>query len=138
MSFYRIYRPQVIEEIDNVAVRDQLLSLLSKDKKELPHAYLFTGPRGAGKTTAARVIAKLFNCTKPTKHGPCGVCEQCATIAGGRNMDVLEIDAASNRGIDEMRSLRDAINLAPSASAYKVYIIDEVHMLTTEAFNALL
>ncbi len=138
MSFYRIYRPQVIEEIDNVSVREQLLSLLSKDKKELPHAYLFTGPRGAGKTTAARVIAKLFNCTKPTKQGPCGTCEQCTTIASGRNLDVLEIDAASNRGIDEMRSLRDAINLAPSSAAYKVYIIDEVHMLTTEAFNALL
>lgn len=138
MSFYRTYRPQVIEEIDNVAVRQQLLLLLSKDKKELPHAFLFTGPRGAGKTTAARVIAKLFNCTKPTKHGPCGKCVQCVTIADGRNLDVLEIDAASNRGIDEIRQLRDAINLAPSGAAFKVYIIDEVHMLTTEAFNALL
>lgn len=138
MSFYRTYRPQVIGEIDNVAVREQLLSLLTKDKKNLPHAYLFTGPRGAGKTTSARVIAKLFNCTKPTKNGPCGKCEQCTTISDGRNLDVLEIDAASNRGIDEIRQLRDAINLAPSSSAYKVYIIDEVHMLTTEAFNALL
>ncbi len=138
MSFYRIYRPQVIEEIDNVAVRGQLLSLLSKDKKQLPHAFLFTGPRGGGKTTAARVVAKLFNCTKPTKSGPCGKCEQCVHIAQGTNLDVLEIDAASNRGIDEIRALRDAISLTPSGAFYKIYIIDEVHMLTTEAFNALL
>jgi DNA polymerase-3 subunit gamma/tau len=138
MSFYRIYRPQVIEEIDNVAVREQLLSLLTKEKQQLPHAFLFTGPRGAGKTTAARIVAKLFNCTKPTKHGPCGKCEQCTTIADGRNLDVLEIDAASNRGIDEIRQLRDAINLSPSSASFKIYIIDEVHMLTTEAFNALL
>ncbi len=138
MSFYRIYRPQVIEEIDNVAVREQLLSLLSKDKKKLPHAFLFTGPRGAGKTTAARIVAKLFNCTKPRKSGPCGTCDQCVSIADGRNLDVLEIDAASNRGIDEIRQLRDAINLTPSGAGFKVYIIDEVHMLTTEAFNALL
>lgn len=138
MSFYRIYRPQVIEEIDNVAVRQLLLSLLTKEKTQLPHAFLFTGPRGAGKTTAARVVAKLFNCTKPAKHGPCGMCEQCVSIAFGRNLDVLEIDAASNRGIDEIRQLRDAISLSPSSAAFKVYIIDEVHMLTTEAFNALL
>ncbi len=139
MSFYRIYRPQVIEEIDNVAVRNQLLSLLTKDKKQLPHAFLFTGPRGAGKTTAARVVAKLFNCTHPSaRSGPCGKCEQCTSIARGANLDVLEIDAASNRGIDEIRALRDAINLTPSSASFKVYIIDEVHMLTTEAFNALL
>lgn len=138
MSFYRIYRPQVIDEIDNAAVREQLLSLLEKEKKELPHAYLFTGPKGAGKTTAARVIAKLFNCEKPTKKGPCGVCEQCVSIASGRSIDVIEMDAASNRGIDEIRQLRDRIGLSPSSSLYTVYIIDEVHMLTNEAFNALL
>ncbi len=138
MSFYRTYRPQIISEIDNEAVRETLLSLLSKPKKDLPHAFLFSGPRGAGKTTAARVIAKLFNCEKPTKTGPCGACEQCVTISQGRNLDVLELDAASNRGIDEIRTLRDGIGLAPSAASYKIYIIDEVHMLTTEAFNALL
>ena len=138
MSFYRTYRPQVIDEIDNIAVREALLRLLSKDKKELPHAFLFSGPRGSGKTTAARVVAKLFNCLKPTKSGPCGVCEQCVSIAAGRNLDVLELDAASNRGIDEIRTLRDGINLTPAAGAFKIYIIDEVHMLTNEAFNALL
>lgn len=138
MAFYRTYRPQVIDEIDNVTVHERLLELLSKPKKDLPHAYLFSGPRGAGKTTAARVIAKLCNCEKPTKTGPCGICEQCTTIAEGRNLDVLEMDAASNRGIDEIRTLREGIALAPVAGRFKIYIIDEVHMLTTEAFNALL
>ncbi|OGG31294.1 DNA polymerase III, subunit gamma and tau [Candidatus Gottesmanbacteria bacterium RIFCSPLOWO2_01_FULL_46_9] len=139
MSFYRIYRPQVIDEIDNLAVRATLLGLLGKPKKDLPHAYLFSGPRGAGKTTAARLIAKLFNCEKPSKSsGPCGACEQCKAIESGRSLDVLEIDAASNRGIDEIRQLRDAIGLSPASAQFRIYIIDEVHMLTTEAFNALL
>ncbi len=138
MSFYRIYRPQVISDIDNERVRAQLSALLTKEKKDLPHAYLFSGPRGTGKTTAARIIAKLFNCSKPAKAGPCGSCEQCTSIANGRNIDVLELDAASNRGIDEIRALREGIGLAPASAPYKVYIIDEVHMLTTEAFNALL
>ncbi len=139
MSFYRTYRPQRIDGLDNVRVREQLLSLLSKDRKDLPHAYLLTGPKGSGKTTTARILAKLYNCTKLSKKtGPCGECEQCTSIANGTNMDVLEIDAASNRGIDEIRELRDRIALAPSSGTYKVYIIDEVHMLTTEAFNALL
>lgn len=138
MAFYRTYRPQIIDEIDNATVREAFLSLLSKPKKELPHAYFFSGPRGAGKTTAARVIAKLFNCQKPTKHGPCGACEQCVSIAGGRNLDVIELDAASNRGIDEIRTLREGIGLAPVSGEFKIFIIDEVHMLTTEAFNALL
>jgi DNA polymerase III subunit gamma/tau len=138
MSYYRIYRPNVIGEIDNISVRGALLRLLEKPKKDLPHAFLFSGPRGSGKTTAARLIAKLFNCTHGTKTGPCGTCDMCVSIADGTNLDVLEIDAASNRGIDEIRTLREGINLAPSGSLYKVYIIDEVHMLTTEAFNALL
>jgi len=128
----------VIGEIDNASVREQLLSLLAKDRDKLPHAFFFTGPKGTGKTTAARVIAKLFNCTKLTKAGPCGECDQCKDIAKGMNLDVIEMDAASNRGIDEIRQLRDRIGLTPSSSAYTIYIIDEVHMLTTEAFNALL
>jgi len=139
MAFYRKYRPQIIEEIDNAQVRERLLEFLRKNKQDLPHAFLFSGPKGTGKTTAARVVAKLFNCTKPSKiHGPCGECEQCISIAEGRNIDVLEMDAASNRGIEEIRELLGRINLAPAASGFKVYVIDEVHMLTTEAFNALL
>lgn len=138
MSFYRIYRPQIIDEIDNAKVRDQLLALLTKERSQLPHAYFFTGPKGTGKTTAARVIAKLFNCTKPTKSGPCGACEQCTSIASGTSLDVIEMDAASNRGIDEIRQLRERIGLSPVSAAYTIYIIDEVHMLTAEAFNALL
>lgn len=138
MSFYRKYRPQTITEIDSVTVREKLSALLSKDTSHLPHAYLFSGPRGTGKTTAARVVAKLFNCTKPKKVGPCGTCDQCKSIAMGTNIDVMELDAASNRGIDDIRQLRDAIHIAPARAKYKVYIVDEVHMLTTEAFNALL
>lgn len=139
MSFYRIYRPQIIEDIDNASVRQNIELLLTKPKDQLPHAFLFSGPKGTGKTSTARIIAKLFNCTKPTKSGsPCGECEECRAIAEGRHLDVIEMDAASNRGIDEIRSLRDSIALTPSMGGYKVYIIDEVHMLTSEAFNALL
>lgn len=138
MSFYRTYRPQIFDEIDNLAVREALLRLLSKPKEELPHAFLCSGPRGAGKTTTARLIAKLFNCLKPTTQGPCGTCEQCDAIAKGKSLDVLELDAASNRGIDEIRQIRDAIGLSPVSAEFRIYIIDEVHMLTTEAFNALL
>lgn len=137
-TFYRKYRPLIIDEIDNPDIREKLTDLLNKDRKDLPHAYFFTGPKGTGKTTAARVIAKLFNCEKSTKSGPCGKCEQCQSIAKGSSLDVIEMDAASNRGIDEIRTLRDRINLVPASAGYTVYIIDEVHMLTTEAFNALL
>lgn len=139
MSFYRNYRPQIISEIDNAVVKERLLELLHKEKKDLPHAYLFHGPKGTGKTTSARIVAKLFNCEKISKReGPCGKCEQCTSIAKGNSLDVLEIDAASNRGIDEIRSLREQIGLAPVSGDFKIYIIDEVHMLTMEAFNALL
>ncbi|MFC1646730.1 DNA polymerase III subunit gamma/tau [Patescibacteria group bacterium] len=139
MSFYRIYRPQKLEEIDTVDVRNQLINLLTKETKNLPHAYLFSGPKGTGKTTAARLIAKIFNCEKlSTQAGPCGKCVHCDAIAKGTSLDVQEIDAASNRGIDEIRQLREKIGFTPSSSNFTVYIIDEVHMLTTEAFNGLL
>lgn len=138
MSFYRTYRPTIIDEVDNTEIKKRLHELLSKQPSDLPHAYLLTGPKGTGKTTSARIIAKLFVCTNRTKHGPCGTCDQCVSITAGRNIDVVEMDAASNRGIEEIRQLKAGIALAPISAAYKVYIIDEVHMLTTDAFNALL
>lgn len=137
MVLYRKYRPQKISELDSVSIRERLLAILSS--KDLPHAFLFTGTRGLGKTSTARIIAKAINCEHPDTSGePCNTCDTCVSIINGTNLDVLEIDAASNRGIDEIRSLREKIKLAPVVAKKKVYIIDEVHMLTNEAFNALL
>ncbi len=139
MSFYNTYRPKTFEEIDNEQVRTLVTSLLSKKKEQLPHAFFLTGPRGIGKTTAARIIAKLFNCLQPKPTGePCGMCDLCVRIGQGNAIDVLEMDAASNTGVDNIRDLKDKIMLAPSQAKWKVYIIDEVHMLSTGAFNALL
>jgi len=144
MVYYRKYRPQNIADLDNAEVREKLLSVLAKDlpagRQDPPHAFLFTGPKGLGKTSTARIIAKSVNCTekKDGSAEPCNTCEQCVSITKGNNMDVIEIDAASNRGIDEIRELKEKIRLAPLSAKKKVYIIDEVHMLTTEAFNALL
>lgn len=144
MSFYRKYRPQTIAELDSAQMSMRLAKAFSTEN--FPHALLFAGPKGTGKTSAARIIAKLINCThrkKMTREGvdyfePCNACDSCLSIMAGRHLDVLEIDAASNRGIEEIRDLREKIRLSPGQSQYKVYIIDEVHMLTTEAFNALL
>jgi DNA polymerase-3 subunit gamma/tau len=138
MVFYRKYRPQSIDNLDSVSVRETLHAVLQMD---VPHAFLFTGPKGLGKTSTARIVAKVVNCEKRKKGSIelCGdTCDQCRSITNGTNIDVLEIDAASNRGIDEIRELKEKIRLAPVAAHRKVYIIDEVHMLTTEAFNALL
>jgi DNA polymerase III subunit gamma/tau len=137
MVFYRKYRPQIIEELDSKSVRDKLYNVLKGPS--VPHAFLFTGPKGLGKTSTARIVAKSLNCEKKGKGiEPCNKCEQCMSITNGTNMDILEIDGASNRGIDEIRDLREKIKLSPMSASKKVYIIDEVHMLTTEAFNALL
>jgi DNA polymerase-3 subunit gamma/tau len=145
MVFYRKYRPQKINDLGNEQVRKNLYSIFSKSS--YPHAFLFTGPKGLGKTSAARIVAKVVNCEKhkgfkgqktEKEIEPDNKCLQCTSISNGNNLDVLEIDGASNRGIDEIRDLKEKINLAPFKAEKKVYIIDEVHMLTTEAFNALL
>ncbi|MCL5090693.1 MAG: DNA polymerase III subunit gamma/tau [Patescibacteria group bacterium] len=163
-SFYLKYRPQKIQDLDCTEAREELIKVFKSDK--VPHAFLFSGTKGIGKTSAARIVAKAVNCTKTTREQttdyrlqstvdgkidsrqktavssssfePCNECSSCVSITNGTNIDVLEIDAASNRGIDDIKELREKIRLAPASAKYKVYIIDEVHMLTTEAFNALL
>lgn len=134
MTFYLKYRPQSLEELDLDSVRQSLTKVVSSAK--IPHAFLFSGPKGTGKTSAARIIAKVVNCESP--KNPCNKCGQCKSITRGVNLDVIEIDAASHRGIDDIRLLRDAVKLAPALGKKKVYIIDEAHMLTVEASNALL
>jgi DNA polymerase-3 subunit gamma/tau len=163
MAFYLKYRSQTVNDLDITPVREALTRILKA--KDIPHAFLFSGPKGTGKTSAARILAKAVNCEnraienpkdhkskKPKKASPsssinppsssspepCNHCSHCTSITAGSHLDVLEIDAASHRGIDDIRDLRERINLAPADSRYRVYIIDEVHMLTTEAFNALL
>src|SRR5687767_12395504 len=137
MSFYLKYRPRNIGELDLDTVRESLESILKSGK--FSHAYLFVGPRGAGKTSAARILAKVVNCLRRVESGePCLECEMCKMIENGSALDVIEIDAASNRGIDNIRELREKIGLAPVMGTRKVYIIDEVHMLSIDAFNALL
>ncbi len=138
MAFYLKYRPQTIKDLDLASVRDSLTKALQGDS--VPHSFLFAGPKGTGKTSAARILAKAVNCENRASGSvePCGTCEQCTAIARGSSIDVIELDAASHRGIDDIRTLRDAVKLAPAHAKRKVYIIDEAHMLTTEASNALL
>ena len=139
LVLYRKYRPQTFAEIAGQEHIVQTL-LTAIERGMISHAYLFSGPRGTGKTTIARLLAKSLNCTgrKPDKGEPCNWCDSCKEIMEGRSMDLIEIDAASNRGIDEMRELRDGARFAPNKSRYKVFIIDEAHQLTKEASNALL
>lgn len=133
----RKYRPQTFSEIVGQShITITLENAITKDR--VAHAYLFTGSRGVGKTTTARILAKALNCEKGPTTKPCNACAFCNEINQGSSLDVLEIDGASNRGIDEIRNLRDNVKFAPSKARSKIYIIDEVHMLTPEAFNALL
>lgn len=134
-AFYLKYRPQtLLDLIGQESVKKTLFSAYQSNK--LSHAYLLVGPRGTGKTSTARILAKMVNCE--AKDVPCNKCVTCISITDGSNLDLIEIDAASNRGIDDIRALREKIKLSPTSARKKVYIIDEVHMLTTEAFNALL
>lgn len=136
-SLYRKWRSQTFDEmVGQEVITHTLKNALLEDK--LSHAYLFTGPRGTGKTTTARLLAKTVNCTNAQNGEPCNTCQQCREITAGTSFNVIEIDAASNRGIDSIRELREKVMMPPATGKYKIYILDEAHMLTTEAFNALL
>ncbi|MCH8325835.1 MAG: DNA polymerase III subunit gamma/tau [Bacteroidetes bacterium] len=133
----RKWRPNKFSEIvGQEHITNTLINAIKSER--IAHAYLFTGPRGVGKTTTARILAKRLNCLNPNGSEPCDECEICKSVKRGQLLDIIEIDAASNRGIDEIRSLRDSVKYAPTIGKYKVYIIDEVHMLTRESFNAFL
>jgi DNA polymerase-3 subunit gamma/tau len=137
-AIYRKYRPQHFSEV--VGQRPIVITLQNEiEHKRIAHAYLFSGPRGVGKTTMARLMAKAVNCTDRKKSEPCGTCEACKEIAAGRALDLIEIDAASHTGVDNVReNIIENSRFTPQRFAYKVFIIDEVHMLSISAFNALL
>ena len=133
----RKWRPQTFEEvIGQEHITTTLKNALTNDR--IAHAFLFAGPRGVGKTTTARILAKRLNCLNPKGGEPCNECEMCKTFLSSQSLDIIEIDGASNRRIEEIRTLRESVKYAPTKGSHKIYIIDEVHMLTTESFNALL
>ena len=136
-ALYRKYRPQ---SFGDVVGQEHIVTVLKNELKngKIFHAYLFTGTRGTGKTSCAKILAKAVNCLDLNDGDACCNCDSCKKIEDGNDLDILEMDAASNRGIDNIRDLREQVNYPPAYSKYRVYIIDEVHMLSNEAFNALL
>ena len=137
MALYRKWRPDTFEEVKG---QDHVVTTLKNQiiNNRIGHAFLFCGTRGTGKTSIAKLFAKAVNCEHPINGSPCNECAACRAIADGSSMNVIEIDAASNNGVDNIRQIREEVQYSPSEGKYKVYIIDEVHMLTQGAFNALL
>ncbi|MEG2454388.1 MAG: AAA family ATPase, partial [Clostridia bacterium] len=135
ISLYRRYRPDTFDKL--IGQKHIVKTLVNQiNSGNISHAYLFTGTRGTGKTSVARIFAKAINCLNPLNGSPCGKCECCNELSNPNNMDIIEIDAASNNTVDEIRDLREKVKYPPVIGKYKVYIIDEVHMMTTSAFNA--
>ena len=137
VALYRKFRPDTFDEVKG---QDHIVTTLKNQivSGRIGHAYLFCGTRGTGKTSIAKLFAKTVNCEHPVNGSPCGECDSCKRIAAGASMDVVEMDAASNNGVEDVRNIIEAVSYSPSEGKYRVYIIDEVHMLSTNAFNALL